>query len=88
MVQVAFNTIEWSENREILSNFWIFKHSNTKFIVDLLTLVTTTITCIKVDMGVGVLAGIAVSKVGPVIDEIKRRMGLLEKTDASLPFEG
>jgi len=67
MVQVAVNTIEWKEIGELVSEA---KTGSTHGLVDLLTMVVSTLVCFK-DMGLGVLVGIAVSKSGPVVDFFK-----------------
>lgn len=60
MIQVAWNTIEWKENSELIQKGL----KNATGAVDLLALVVTTVVCIKKDMGFGVLSGVAVSKMG------------------------
>lgn len=60
MIQVAWNTIEWKENLELIKKGL----KNATASVDLLALLVTTVVCIKKDMGLGVLSGVVVTKVG------------------------
>ena len=83
MIHVAFNTVEWHENKELFSQVRSKGLSSSKVLVDLATMLVTTFVCIKGDMGLGVLAGVAVSKLAPVVDFLKSRTALLFKKGES-----
>lgn len=67
MIQVAINTVEWREIGELINEA---KSGSTHGLVDLLTMMLTTVVCFK-DMALGVLVGMAVSKSGPLVDFFK-----------------
>eukprot|EP01041_Mallomonas_annulata_P009813 gene9813-20411_t len=63
MLTVAFNTVEWKETREILEH----SRKSKKAVSDLIALVVTMILCYKVDMGLGVAAGVLITSISSLL---------------------
>ena len=60
MVSIAFNTFEWKESYDVLTSSYHSYHG----IIDLIALLATMGLCYKVDMGVGVFAGVVICQGG------------------------
>jgi SulP family sulfate permease len=68
MLVVAVKTFEWKETRDILRSF---KESKQSFF-DALSMITTTILCLKSDMSIGVIVGAVVSFLPAIYGKVRK----------------
>ena len=70
MLTVATNTFQWHETSTLLkSTFTSVQHG-----MDLLAMLVTTYLCFKVDMGLGVAAGVLLAKLPTIVNTIKSKV--------------
>ena len=77
MFIVAFNTFEWHETKSIIMHAWeerTLSNQNKQKYFDLIGLFVTMWTCYSVDMGVGIVLGVAVTRVLDILNWIKSKL--------------
>jgi len=68
MFIVSMNTFEWKETQELFTHAVL--KTNMKHIMDLVAMITTFFLCLEVDMGVGVIVGVIISKLHPLLSKL------------------
>ena len=68
MLNVAFNTFEWKESLSLFSH----ARKSLQGVLDLVGMLVTTYMCFKVDMGLGVLTGVAITRALDGVKVVKR----------------
>lgn len=66
MLTVAGNTLQWKESSELL----LHATHGPQQVMDLLAMVVTTYLCFKVDMGLGVAAGVLLAKLPTIVNKV------------------
>ena len=75
MLNVALTTFEFKETIHVTKNAL----SSKQQFLDFLALVTTTYLCFKVDMGLGVLAGVLITKLNDIYSYLTNKVTLNRK---------
>jgi len=76
MFTVAFNTFEWKETSSLIKHAYEESSKvsqNKQKYLDLIGLLVTMATCFYVDMGVGIVAGVVVTKAIDIVQYFKRK---------------
>jgi SulP family sulfate permease len=76
MFTVAFNTFEWNETKAMLVHAYEERTKavqNKQKYLDVVGLLVTMITCFYVDMGVGIISGVVITKGIDILDYFKRK---------------
>jgi hypothetical protein len=71
MLHVALNTFEVKETIHTMKSAVTTK--SPQALLDAVALIVTTVLCFKVDMGLGVISGVLISRMGRFVSSLKRR---------------
>lgn len=69
MLTVGINTVEWRETLHLLTH----SYTSVQGFMNLLAMLVTTAICYKVDMGLGVVVGVAITQLLPLLAAAGRR---------------
>lgn len=67
MLTVAVNTMEWKELWHLVTHF----HKSPQDVMNMVAMLVTTALCYEVNMGLGVVVGVAITQLLPVLNRFK-----------------